>query len=120
MTFTTIPPLHTIEPVLVLGYTSRRAVRTIVHDILDRADPDVSMAPAGSRAGRLELLFADELEAETAELVLAQPAVWEFADADRSTVGMAFVVAGGELERELVDETRNHWIVRVPFREVSP
>lgn len=109
-----------ISPDLVLGYKSSRTARTVIHDILDRSDPDVSLRAAASRSGTLELLFADETAATNAETLHTGISVWSILDPDRASVAMSYVVADGDIERELDDETRNAWVVRVPYREVTP
>lgn len=121
MTTTITNGTDVLEPILVLGYRTGRPSRNVEHDILDRADPDISFQPAGTRKGTLELLFDTEAAAEEAELLHAAIATWTISDPERTTVAMSYVLAqGGELERELDDDTRNVWIVRVPFREVLP
>lgn len=110
----------TVTPVLVTGYVSQRETQSVVHRIIGRADPDVSLRPAALRTGTLELLFDSEADAEAAELAHAGSAVWTLTDTDRSTVGMIYVVADGSITRTLDDETRDYWLVAVPFVEVSP
>lgn len=109
-----------ITPVLVNGFTSSREARTVVHDILDRPAPDTSLRESGSRTGTLELLFTGEASAFAAETLHAGISVWSISDPDRPSIAMTYVVAGGSVERELDDETRDLWLVRVPFREVTP
>lgn len=108
-----------ITPQLVTNYQSTSAVQTIVHDIIGREDPDVNYQPAHTRTGTLELLIVDELDAAAAETALRAPGAWTLTDPDRPSVGMRFVVYGGGVERELEPETRDLWLVRVPFREVA-
>lgn len=109
----------TVTPVLVTGYESARETQTVVHRVIGRADPDISLRPAALRTGTLELLFDSETDAEAAELAHAQAAIWTLTDFDRSTVGMSYVVADGSVTRTLDDETRTYWTVAVPFVEVS-
>lgn len=108
----------TITPDIVDGYFSARTVRNVLHDILDRPDPDVSFATAATRAGALRLVFALEADALAAVAAHADAATWTLTDIDRPTLDMAYVVADGELSIALDDETRDIWIVTVPFREV--
>jgi hypothetical protein len=110
--------VDTITPTLVNGYRTARPSRNIEHDILDRADPDVSLQAAGTRSGVLELVFDTEADAAEAEDLHAGTSTWLLGNTDHTTVDMAYVLAaGGTLEREL-DDTRKAWIVRVPYREV--
>lgn len=109
----------TIAPTIVTGWKAARSVRTIAHDIIGRSDPDVTFAPAGLRSGTLEVLFDDEAAATVAFDLLIGAYEWTLADPDRASVGMTFVVAGGDAEFDLEDESRDLWLIRVPYREVS-
>lgn len=109
-----------ITPTVVDGWSASREARTKVHDILGRSDPDVTLRPAGLRAGTLKLVFATEQAAADAVAVLAVPQVLTLADADRPSLAGRFVAADGTIELQLDDETRDVWIVTCPFREVAP
>jgi len=108
----------TIVPAVVDGYEASIEARSIVHVILGRADPDITMRPAGLRTGTLSLVFDSRAEAWAAVAALSIPQVLTLTDADVPEVGMSFVVAGGALEPRLDDETRSVWTVAVPFQEV--
>jgi hypothetical protein len=110
----------TLEPTLVTGYASRREARSIVHTILGRENPDVTFRPASLRSGQLELLFTGESESLDAEQLHATGQTFALISTDRASVEMTYVVADGTIERELDDATRDVWIVRVPFQEVTP
>lgn len=109
-----------ITPRAVNGWQSSREARTIMHPVLGRPHDDVTLRPAGLRSGELTLVFPLEADARAAENVFAVAQVLTFADTDRTTLGMSFVVADGEISVDLDDVTRNVWIVTVPFREVLP
>lgn len=109
-----------ITPDTIDGWRAEQETGTITHRIIGRADPDVTFAPAGLRAGRMRLVFADELAAADALALLAAPAVWTLNVPERPTLdGMRFVVADDRLELELEDATRNVWLLWLPFREVT-
>lgn len=109
----------TITPILVNGYDTSREARTIVHDILGREDPDVTLRPAGTRRGTLELVFDDEASAAAAVTAHAAAGVWTLTEVDVPTIAMQYVVVDGDLGRRL-DETRAAWLVTIPYREVLP
>lgn len=109
-----------ITPTIQDGYSASIPTRTLVHDILGRPDPDVTFRPAGMRAGTLPLVFADRAAAWAAAAVLVRGEVFTYDDPDLPEVGMAFVVGPGELTPRLDDETRDVWLLDVPFREVLP
>lgn len=109
-----------IAPDIIDGYESTREAQSIVTRIIGRSDPDVTARPAASRTGTLSLVFGDEADAHAAELAMAGVEVWTFADPERPTLAMTFVVANGGVGRALESETRNGWLVSVPFVEVVP
>jgi hypothetical protein len=109
----------TITPRLVLGYAARQQSRNVVHEVIGRRDPDVTLRPAGTRTGTLRLLFLTEAAAASAFDDLGSADVWTLLDADVSTIGMAFVV-DGQMEVSLDDRTITRWTVSVEYREVLP
>lgn len=109
----------TITPLLITGYESARPSTTIVHRLLS-GDEAVSLSKPGARTGVLGLLFDDEAAAAAAELAHATPTVWTLTEPGRPTLAMSYVVDDGDIVRELEDDTRRLWLVRVPFKEVLP
>lgn len=109
-----------ITPRVIEGYEANREARTVVHDILNRANPDVTLRAPGLRRGSLKCVFATEAEAVAAFGVLGVPQILVLADDTVPSVGMSFVVAEGDLAVMLDPETRVVWVVVVPFIEVTP
>lgn len=109
----------TIAPEVVNGYEATREVRTIVHTIMNRPDPDIAFRAPGRRRGILTCVFAVEADARDAYGVFSEPQLLALTDPDVPTVAMTFVVAGGDLVIRLDDETRSVWLVDVPFQEVE-
>lgn len=109
----------TISPQLVLGYDMSRAARNVVHEIIDRAEPDVSLRPGSLRAGELRLLFTDEDAAHTAAVALSGAEAFTFTSTTRPTLTMRFVVDGAGVALALDDGTRELWTVTVTYREVA-
>lgn len=107
----------TSTPVAVLGYESKRSGQNIVHAVIGRADPDVTLRPAGLRTGTLTLLFESEADAAECEVMHAAAVVLAMADSDVSTVGMSYVVSGA-VTRSLDDASRSLWTVAVEYQEV--
>lgn len=106
-----------VSPRLVLGYQSERTAGNLIHPIIGRADPDVTLAAAGLRTGTLELLCLTLADALAVEDLHAGEGVCELEDTDAPGLGM-YYVAAGKIELELDDETRAVWIVRVEYQEV--
>lgn len=108
-----------ITPIHVNGYESSRESGVVIHPIVGRSSPDVTLAPAALRAGTLNLLFDDETESRAAEDAHALPLAFTLVSAARTTIDMYYVVTGAT-RRTLNSVDRRHWVVEVPFQEVSP
>lgn len=120
MTMTTITHSSgVITPTVVEGYEAGRTPGTLLHKILGSESSAVTLRPVGMRKGTLRCVFATRVAAQTAFGILSVPQVLRLADADVPNVNMSFVVADGELTISLEPETRNVWIVAVPFHEVA-
>lgn len=112
----------TITPTQVLGYDTEREAGNIVHPILGRSNPDVTLRPARLRTGTLTLGFhgrTSEADSLTAEALHATGGVFAVVSTDRATVEMSYVV-DGMIRRELDDESRDAWVLSVGFQEVTP
>lgn len=112
---------RTIEPLAVLTAGYERAAGTLLHEPLDPTEgpvsPDVTLRPATSRAGSLDLFFASEADALEADALHTGPRVMALVDDVNAAKSMTYVVAGGNLTvRREVPYSR--WVVTVPFREV--
>lgn len=107
-----------ITPAAMKGWDARADTRSLVHTILGRPDPDVTLRPTGMRRGALTLVFADGAAAYSARAILAVPQLLTLANPDVAQVSMPFVVAGGELGDVL--GAAGEWTLTVPFQEVSP
>jgi hypothetical protein len=135
----------TFNPTLVDGYESTRATATVVHQIMNRSTPDISIRPAALRAGTLRMIFADssaaggdlivdgdgyvvagspftvnaELDSKACEDAHAAGGVFNLVSSERSSIVMSYV-ADGSITRALDDATRDVWILEVDFHEVGP
>ena len=101
------------EPTLVLGYQTAREVPSLSHTIIGRGDPDVTLKPAGTRSGTLELFFTSEADYLAASDVLTRTSVLTLADTDYPSLGMSFVVRSISARLEL-----DRWVVSVGYQEV--
>lgn len=109
-----------ITPEVVDGFDAEREARSIVHTIMGREDPDVTMRPSSLQQGTLTLVFATGAAAAAAAATLNLLRVFTLSDSDVPEVNMSFVVANGRARRRLDSSTRKVWIVEVPFSEVAP
>lgn len=111
----------TITPTQVLGYSAEREAGNVVHPILGRSNPDVTLRPASLRTGTLSLGFqgdtSEEDSAECAE-IHAVGGVFSIFSTERATVEMSYV-SNGRITRELDDESRDAWVVTVDFQEIA-
>lgn len=110
----------TITPELVLGYETAQAGRNIVHDILGRPDPDVSLAPAALRAGTLNLFFLTAADADACRKLHARAAVFTYSATDTASTSMRYVLDSAGIGQALEDQTRKRWTVTIAYREVAP
>lgn len=108
-----------LVPMLVLGYTTTREPRTVVHAVIGRPDPDVTLRPAALRNGTLRILCADVAAAQAMVDLHAQGLPLTLSEDDLPSLDMAYVV-DGPITSSLDDETRVRWVVEVGYREVLP
>lgn len=116
-----------LVPDVVDGFESVRETQSIVHRVLGRPYPDVTLRPATARTGTLKLVFGNEAAAAHAEAVHAAPGIlklqaafdYDANEVIRPTVEMLYVPAG-RITRTLDPDTRDVWIVTVDFQEVEP
>lgn len=106
-----------ITPVALEGWEASAQARSIVHTILGRPDPDITLRPTGLRSGTLTLVFATGADAYAARAVLAVPQQLTLANSTVAQVSMLFIVAGGDLGEVIADS--GEWRLSVPFQEVS-
>lgn len=110
----------TIVPKVIDGFQASIPVRTVVHTILGRPDPDITFKAAGLRSGTFALVFATGADAAAALAVLRVPQVFTLTDPAVPEVGMSFVIADDDIQSALDGVTRRAWIVTVPYQEVLP
>lgn len=132
-----------IIPTLINGYQTARESRNVIHNVVGRSAPDVTLRPAALRKGTLTMVFGGtaggegyifldgyitllETAAADAELsskdafdAHSEPNVFVLRDGNRSTIEMTYVV-DGQVTRELDPSTRRVWIVSVDYQEISP
>lgn len=106
-----------IVPELVLNeWESGDEPRTVIHEVLGREMPDVTLRPASSRGGTLRLLFADAAAAEAGRQFHRAAAVFTTIST-LPWVPAAYVPAG---PIRTTQQAGSRWLIEVPFREVAP
>ena len=107
------------SPELITAWATSQDSRNVIHTIIGRTDPDVTIKPAASRSGTLELLFLSASSAETARGILANGAIFTISDDETWINGLKFVMSG-TIGAVLEDSTRNLWTLSADFTEVIP
>lgn len=107
-----------VTPVLVVAYEHSRSPRTIVHEVIGRPDPDVTLRAATSRSGALRAVLTDPDDVTALDAMLARPTVLSVSSTDEPRLnGLTFVVADREVLVRL--EGQATWVVEWPYREVA-
>ena len=107
------------SPTLITAWETTQESRNVVHNIIGRTDPDVTLLKAATRTGTLEMLFTSATGAETARGILANGGVFTISDSEFWVNGFDFVLTGS-LTASLEDETRDLWTLTADFVEVIP
>lgn len=110
---------NSFNPVLITAWETTQESRNVIHDIIGRTDPDVTLKPAASRSGTLEMLFTSASSAETARGILANGTTFTISDSETWLNGFDFVISGS-ITNALEDTTRHLWTIRADFREIIP
>lgn len=108
----------TITPTLRMTASSTLASRNKVHELMG-GGVAVSFGSQPLRTATLELFFATEGAAATAETFHRDGYVFQITDAEVSSMNMYYTVAG-RIERELDKETGRRWVVKIDVQEVLP
>lgn len=95
-----------------------RAGRTLVHDVLGRSNPDVTLRASGLRTGTLDLVFSGEADGKAALDALAVGVVAQVASS-AAALTLSFVVPEGQ-DVALSRARAGYWTLSVPFQEVQP
>ena len=117
MTTTLTRGTTTLTPLLLLGYGSSRGSRNIVHTILGRSDPDITLASARLRAGTLSFLVEDRAAAYRFEAFHAANGVITFNDTEVANVNMRYVTTD-DVTVSIDTQTQLRWLVDVPYQQV--
>jgi hypothetical protein len=88
-----------------------------IHDIPGRADPEVTLRVAGTRAGTIAFTFTTKPAAFTAAASHREVGIFTLVDTDVPEMGMSYVVTG-TVRLYLDPETLTAWHLEIGFREV--
>ncbi len=107
----------TVTPDLVLEYNTERESRNVLHNVIGKAEPDVSLELDGLRFGTLHLFFEAREDAWTAYEALGAIGTWELTDTDYPQIGMNFVRTRA-MKMGLDPVSRRRWIIEMDYQEV--
>lgn len=107
----------TFTPELVTAWEVTQESRNVLHTIIGKTDPDVTLKPSSTRSGTLELLFTTATTADTARGILTQGTIFTISDSETWLNGLDFVMSGN-VTTALEDETRRLWTITADFTEV--
>lgn len=107
----------TITPDLILGYETAQESRNIIHKIIGRPDPDVTLQPAALRNGQLSMFFLTGAAAVACQALHAGAAVFTLTAPELPSIAMRYVV-DGTISPALVEPTTGRWTVSVDYQEV--
>lgn len=111
----------TITPHLVVEWRSTTPARSVVHPILDRPDPDVTLRTGGLRTGVLRLFFLEQADALAAVELHRQASPFALDAAPESpALSMTYVVAPAGTDLVNHDPAGESWKVDVAYQEVAP
>jgi len=106
-------------PILINGWAPSAESGNIIHPLIAPGQIAVTLVGDLPRNGTLELLYADDTEAETARIMLARATSFTLEDPDRPVVNMTFV-RDGQITPAMHDELRSVWVFSVGFQEIAP
>ncbi len=117
MTTTITSGSTSIFPLLVMNYKTERDARNVFHNVIGKAEPDVSLELDGTPYGKLELFFEYKADAWDAYTALSTGVPMELSDTDTPEVNMSFC-RDGRMSLNLTSD-RKRWILEIEYRETT-
>jgi hypothetical protein len=108
----------TITPKLVLGWETSQDTSNVIHEILGKTSPDVTLRGAKMRTGTLTTLWETATAADTCRTLHSNAGVFTLASTEVSQASMHYVVAG-VVTTTLDTESVSVWTVSIDFQEVT-
>ena len=117
MTTTILGAAATIVPDLIMEYNTERESRNVLHNIIGKAEPDVSLELDGLRFGTLHLFFESKTDAWIAYDALGTVETWELTDTYHPEIDMNFVRTAS-MKMGLDPVSRKRWLIEMDYQEV--
>lgn len=108
-----------IVPVAIDGYEASREARTVVHPVLNRSSPDITLRAMGLRTGTLTCVFDDQNDAISAYGSLSIPQILTLTNDDIPSINMTFVVGPEGEQATIALDLQTRWILNLPYVEVA-
>ena len=108
-----------ITPEIITAWDVSQETRNVIHDIIGRQDPDVTLQAAATRTGTLEMVFTSATDANTAREAFVNGTTF-LIESDLTWLDGLTVVMNGNISTALEDVTRNLWTISADFVEVTP
>lgn len=106
-----------IEPLMLLQYEAETESNNIVHRVIGKGEPDVSLAEDTTRMGTLHLFFETKADAWEAFALLRDISVWTLSDTDHEELNMDFT-RQGRMKIRLDSVSRRRWIIEMDYQEI--
>jgi hypothetical protein len=108
-----------ITPYIITDYNYTVPTRNIVHEILNRTAPVVTLAPASTRTGTLNIFCATYAEAIAARDLHTKAGTFSWTTTDFTPAATMYYVVSGAVTvaQDSADVTR--WMVNVEYKEVT-
>lgn len=119
MTTTITTGATVITPEIITGWNTSQDSRNVIHEIIGRQDPDVTLQAAATRTGTLEMVFTSASAAETARQAFVNGTTF-LIESDLTWLDGLTVVMNGSISTALEDVTRELWTISADFQEVTP
>lgn len=107
----------TIEPLMLLEYEAEVVSNNVIHTIIGKGEPDVSLADDTTRQGTLHLFFETKEDAWAAFAALRDTSVWTLSDTDHDEIGMDFT-RRDNMKIRLDSTSRRRWILEMDYQEI--
>lgn len=113
-----VTPLRSGRLDLVTGYDGARASRTVVHQVIGRADPMVTLGPLELRTGALEVWCSTAAAARALELVYDRGEVVQLRQ-EIAGLDMYHVATATRVAPDPAQTDPRRWVLTVDYVEVQ-
>lgn len=119
MTTSITSGIHSTTPLFVKSWETSQATRNVIHNIVGKSEPDITLKPAGLRTGTFELFYASQEDAENARAVLSLPTVFLVSSDDETWLNDFKFVSVDSISAALDETDLTSWHFSVGFQEVT-